>query len=163
MLPDSTLLDRIVGNTVIRILPPYSPLPAVDAVVEEQDTNLLLGKVTSIEEPSASYSMLVKKMERQKPLSPGNVIVQRRALPKCFISIIYDIDDKPICREEWINTALRNILDKCVTFRIDTLAMPLPGVAHGKVDESRAMDMILQNLQTQRAGFPRKIWIYTPS
>lgn len=161
MLPDSTLLDRIVGNTIIRILPPDRPLPMVDAIVEEQDTNLLLGKTTSIEETSTSYPMLVKKMERQKPLSPGNVIVQR-TLPKCFISIIYDIEGTPICRDEWINSALNNILEKCVTFRIGTLAMPLPGVAHGKFSELKAMDMILKNLQIRRARYPRKIWIYTP-
>lgn len=131
----------------------------VDAIVEEQDTNLLLGRVTSIEETRDSFPALVKKMERQKPLGPGDVIVEG-TLPKRFTSIVYDIEQDPVCREEWIITALANILEKCGTFKISTLAMPLFGIAHGKLSEEKSLDLIMQVLQQHRDKYPRKIWLY---
>ena len=116
----------------------------IDAIVEEQDTCLLLGKTPVIKTPADDFPALVKKMERQKPRKPGEVLVIH-SVPKRLIAIIYDLDQKQICRQEWIETAIKNIMQHCITYQIRTLAMPIPGTAHGRTDEDTSRT-ILENL-----------------
>ena len=116
----------------------------IDAIVEEQDTCLLLGKAPVIKTPVESFPALVKKMEQQNPRMPGEVLVIH-SIPKKMIAIIYDLDQKQICRKEWIETAIKNILQQCRVYQIRTLAMPLPGITHGRIDEDTSL-RILDNL-----------------
>ena len=117
---------------------------SIDAFVEEQDTCLLLGKAPVIKTPVESFSSLVKKMERQKPGKPGEVMVIH-SMPKRLIAIVYDLDQKQICREEWIETAIKNILQLCEKYQIRRLAMPLPGITHGRINEETSLG-ILDNM-----------------
>lgn len=83
-------------------------------------------------------------MEQQKPGTPGEVLVIH-SMPKRLIAIIYDLDQKQICRQEWIETAIKTILQLCEKYQIRTLAMPLPGITHGKIDEETSL-AILDNM-----------------
>jgi hypothetical protein len=121
----------------------------IDAFVEEQDTCLVLGKSPVIRTVDDHIPALVKKMEQQKPRTPGEVIV-RHTDPKRFIAIIYDIDHKPLCRKEWIETALQNILLQCEISKIHTLAMPLLGMAYGRIDKKIIGDIIQSVLEDYR-------------
>ena len=113
----------------------------IDAIVEEQDTCLLLGKKPFIKTPVESFPALVKKMEQQKPRAPGEVLVIH-SVPIRLIAIIYDLDQKQICRQEWIETAIKNILQQCKAYQIRTLAMPLPGTTHGRIDEDTSRNIL---------------------
>lgn len=116
----------------------------IDAIVEEQDTCLLLGITPFIKTPVDNFPALVKKMEQQTPRAPGEVLVIH-SVPKRLIAIIYDLDQKQICRQEWIETAIKNILQQCKAYQIRALAMPLPGTTHGRIDEDTSRT-ILENL-----------------
>ncbi len=152
-------VDRIAGATIIRFTDTDPALLQVDAVVEEEDTHLLLGKSPVIRDSISSFSQLVRKMEHQVPEVPGTVIV-RQTTPKRFITIVYDIESKPICREEWLLEAFKNILHQCSKYKIVTLAMPLIGTSYGRINEQKMITLLEKQLMETRQQYPRKILIY---
>lgn len=152
----------IIGSIEITVAPPQCPPFAVDAVVEEQDTSLVLGTEPAIRETRESYSLLVRKMIRQKPLAMSEIIV-KKGYPLRFTAIVYDIEKKPACREEWVKAALKNILDQCKKHKVKTLSMPLPGTTHGKIGKEQSLNLLKSILLACNPVYPQKIWLVTPS
>lgn len=154
-----TQLDWIAGNTIIQFTHTDPALLTVDAIVEEQDTNLILGKSPVIMDTIESFPALVQKMEQHTMEIPGNVLV-RRSRPKRFIAIVYDIDHTPICETTWIEIALKKILVQCEHYRIKTLAMPLLGINYGKIQGETIMQLLQDLLMNHRQQYLKRIWIY---
>lgn len=152
-------LDRITSSTIIRFTETDPALLQVDVVVEEQDTNLVLGKSPVIMDTIESFPNLVKKMEHQTHEIPGKVIV-KQTIPILFVAIVYDVEHTPISKESWIEEALRNILMKCDKYKIKTLAMPLLGTSYGKLKEETSMQLLLDSLNQNRNQNLKKVLIY---
>lgn len=152
-------MNIMTEKTAISIYPADKLPLTVDAIVEEQDTCLLLGKEPLIRESRESYPELVRKMERQKPLQPGQVLV-RNTSPVRFVAIIYDIENNPVCCEEWIQASLKNIIMECQNREIVSLLMPLPGIKYGKINRDSAMDILKNTFQTGLSSYPEKIFIF---
>jgi hypothetical protein len=159
VMTKALLLDRIAGNTVIQFTNVDPALLKVDAVVEEQDTNMVLGNTPVIMDTIESFPALVRKMEQQVLEIPGNVIV-RKSSPKRFIAIVYDVEERPICRETWVKKAFKNILLYCETYKIKVLAMPLLGTSYGKLDEEKILKILQNVLFVNRHQYLKKIIIY---
>lgn len=132
----------------------------IDAVVQEQDTSLLLGQAPVIKTPVETFPVLVEKMKRQSPVVPGEVMVIH-SKPKRFVAIVYDIEKKDICRREWIETALKNILHQCSLYQIRTLVMPLLGVAHGKIDRKVSMEILESVLANHQPECLESLYLIT--
>ena len=152
-------LDRITGSTIIRFTETDPALLEVDVVVEEQDTNLVLGKSPVIMDTIESFPALVKKMEQQTHEIPGNVIV-KQSIPIRLVAIVYDVEHTPICKESWIEEALQNILMQCDIYKIKTLAMPLLGTSYGKLKKEIIMKLLQDSLFQERKQTLKKILIY---
>lgn len=131
---------------------------SVDAIMEEQDTFLLLGTYPVISETKEKYETLVKKMEQQKPLEPGQLLV-RKTSPVRFVAINYDIENKPICCEEWIESSLKKLFAECNNLKIISLAMPLPGKKYGNISRDTSMELLKKILLLEKAAYPEKIFI----
>ncbi len=161
VIPDRifTQLDYIAGSTIIRFTETDPALLQVDVVVEEQDTNLILGKSPVIMDTIESFPALVKKMEHQIHEIPGNVIV-KQSIPKRLVAIVYDVEHTPICEESWIEEALQNILMQCDKYKVKTLAMPLLGTSYGKLKEETTMQLLQESLIQNRKQTLKKILIY---
>ena len=69
-----TQLDYIAGNTIIQFTETDPALLQVDAIVEEQDTNLILGKSPVIMDTIENFATMVKKMGQQTRKITGNII-----------------------------------------------------------------------------------------
>lgn len=154
-----TQLDYIAGNTIIQFTETDPALLQVDAIVEEQDTNLILGKSPVIMDTIENFATLVKKMGQQTRKIPGNVIF-KQSIPKRLIAIIYDVEHTPICEESWIEEVLRNILILCEGNKIKTLAMPLLGTSYGKLKDETIMQLLQDSLVQNRQQHLKKIFIY---
>ena len=161
VIPDRifTQLDYIAGSTIIRFTETDPALLQVDVVVEEQDTNLILGKSPVIMDTIESFPALVKKMELQIHEIPGKVIV-KQSIPKRLVAIVYDVEHTPICEESWIEEALQNILIQCDKYKVKTLAMPLLGTSYGKLKEETTMQLLQDSLIQNRRQSLKKILIY---
>jgi len=129
-----TQLVHIAGNTIIQFTETDPALLNVDAVVEEQDTNLILGKSPVILDTIESFPAMVKKMEQQTCEKVGNVLV-KQSIPIRFIAIVYK-------------------------HRIKTLAMPLLGTSYGKLEEENIIQLLQDSLIQNRQQTLKKIFIY---
>ncbi len=154
-----TQLVHIAGNTVIQFTETDPALLNVDAVVEEQDTNLILGKSPVILDTIESFPEMVKKMEQQTCEKVGNVLV-KQSVPIRFIAIVYDVEHTPIGEKIWIEEAIQNILAHCDKYRIKTLAMPLLGTSYGKLEEESNIQLLQNSLIQNRQKHLKKIFIY---
>jgi hypothetical protein len=154
-----TQLDRIAGNTIIQFTDIDPALLKVDAIVEEQDTKLLLGKAHLIMETVESFPALVMKMEQQIREMPGKVIV-KQSEPKRLIAIVYDVDHTPICEESWLEEVFQNILSQCDKYKINTLAMPLLGTCYGNLKDDTIIQLMQDELIKKRQQHLKKILIY---
>ncbi|MCG8378990.1 MAG: hypothetical protein MI865_05905 [Proteobacteria bacterium] len=155
----NTPLDRIAGNTIIQFTDVDPALLKADAIVEEQDTNMVLGKSHVVMNTIESFPALVKKMEQQTREIPGSVII-KSSKPKRFIAVIYDVDHDPICERVWLETALETILADCDQYKIKTLAMPAMGTSYGKIDEDEFTELLQNTLMNKRRKDLKKILIY---
>jgi len=158
MVSALTQLDHIAGNTIIQFTETDPALLNVDAVVEEQDTNLILGKSPVILETIENFPTLVKKMEQQTQEIVGNVLV-KQSIPIRFIAIVYDVEHTPIGKKIWIEDAIQNILAQCDKYRIKTLAMPLLGTSYGKLKEESIIQLLQDSLIQNRQQTLKKILI----
>ncbi len=149
----------IAGSTIIEYTETDPALLTMDGVVEEQDTNLVLGRSPVISTTVESFPALIQKMETQLTQIPGNVII-RHTRPKRFVAIVYDIEQKPMCQEIWINDVLKQLIKYCDQYKVATLGMPLLGNAYGKLTEEDSNKLLKQALLQYRHEFPKKILIY---
>lgn len=141
--------------------PEYPPAYHVEAIIEEQDTCLLLGTDMVIREPVASYETLVSDMITQHQHTPGEVIM-RKGRPMRFLAIIHDLEKVHPCRLEWVETALDCILDECEKQGITNMAMPVLGTRHGAVRHEVSINLLLRKLAGRYAMCPNKIWLIVP-
>ena len=81
-------------------------------------------------------------------------------MPRRFIAIIYDVDQTPICKWDWVEAALDTIFQQCELLKIKTLAMPLPGLEYGKLQAESIMQEIQRLLRERSSAYPKKIVIY---
>ncbi len=156
---DIKQLDRIAGNTIIQFTDVDPAILKIDAIVEEQDTNLLLGKAPVIMESVESFPALVKQMEQQVREIPGSLIV-KKSKPNRFIAIVYDVDHSPICEELWINEVLQKIFLQCQDHNIKNIAMPLLGTTYGDLTDKTFIDLLQDLLIKNKYKNPKKIFIY---
>jgi hypothetical protein len=159
MLQNIKQLDRIAGKTIIQFTDNDPASLKVDAIVEEQDTNFLLGKAPVIMESVDSFPAMVEQMEQQIREIPGNVIV-KQSKPKRLIAIVYDIDQTPMCEEAWVKEVLQKIFTHCYKHKIKILAMPLLGTTYGKLTEEKIMQLLQDLLIKNRQQHLKKILIY---
>ena len=154
-----TQLDHIAGNTIIQFTDTDPALLSVDAFVEEQDTNLLLGNSPIVSVVIDSFPKLVEKMSQLTGEKPGDVLIKSTS-PLHMIAVVYDIDNEPICEENWLESAFISVLEHCQEYKIPRLAMPLLGTSYGKLTEDDVFELLQYVLINNRQPFLKKILIY---
>jgi len=148
----------VIGNTGVTTSPPDAAPFTVQAVVEEQDTGLILDIEPVLRPPRESYPALVRGMQQQRQRTPGEVLA-RRGKPLRFLAIVHDLGQDPSCREEWITGALDNVLRHCVQYRIRSLALPLLGSVHGRFNGMRFVRLLRKALREHNLPYPGRLWL----
>ena len=147
-----------IGSIEITVAPPEYPPFEIDAIVEEQDTSLILGVEPEIRYPGESYDSLVNHMYVQQPRSPGEIIV-KKSCPLRFCAIVHDIEQKPTWKEEWVATALKKLLYEIGKYQVKTVVMPLLGTVYGSMSDESFIKLLCVALRTVQPGYPEKIWL----
>ncbi len=151
-----------IESIEITIAPVEQPPFNADAIVEEQDTHLLLSVEPGIRYPAESYKSLVNHMIIQQPRSPGEIIV-KKTHPLRFFAIIHDIKKKPTWKTEWIVEALEQLFHEIEKYKVTTLAMPLLGTIHGSLNDEDFIKLLIAALQVRQLHYPEKIWLVVPA
>lgn len=139
-----------------------SPPFAVDAMVIEQDCDLLLAPPAAIvQEPAEHPGRLLLRVLNQRRHPPGSVLAAG-GRPLRLHAVVHDLERQPSWREEWVQAALTRLFDIARRRQVARLAMPLLGTVHGRLDSARSLALILAALSAG-GSFPRRLWLRVPS
>lgn len=155
--------DRdVVCNSIIITVAPEAHSPFTPGMlVEEQDRFLLLGNLHEISLPDKPNWVLANDVFQQQPKKPGSILV-KGVRPVKIKAIIYDIEAEPICKAEWVDSAIANILQQAEQRRQATLAMPLLGIQHGHVRVKDFLDILCKHVQQHAFQYLKRIWLIVP-
>jgi len=131
MRPDTVIISNLNSE----------PALDCDALVIEQDTFMLLGVDPVLEEPVTDTKTLAHEIEQQEPLIPGDVVVTGKN-PLKLTAIVYDIEQELVCKEEWIDITLNNVLNEIQQRKLSSLCTPMLGVKHGNITPHQFLGLL---------------------
>lgn len=131
------------------------------AIVEEQDTHLLLQQQDFLSDPGKPAWYLANILEGEKSQFLGEVLV-RGKMPSRLLAIIHDIEQSPTYNLNSIILAYRNILILVAEKGISSLALPLLGTVHGKLAITDSIKLLRNALQKNLPACLQRIWLILP-
>lgn len=150
-----------MGGVAVQIAALEALAPALDGVVVEEDTYLVLSADTTIREPAEKLSEVQQELQAFTPPVPGSVLT-RKGRPLQLLAVVHDLEQTPSWREEWIATALEKVLDLAQQRQLETLAMPLLGSVHGRFPARLFIALLRATLERRRPSFPHTLWLALP-
>ena len=150
-----------LGDLTIQAAPRDYPPFHYQAIVQEQDTNLLLSEQTTLREPGKPAWYLANTLERTESYSLGTIILKGHD-PKRLLAIVHDIEQTPTCSPEVIKLAYNNLFKIIETKHISSLAIPLLGTVYGKLRVNESIDLLRESLQQDLPACLNKVWLILP-
>jgi len=137
------------------------PLRESDAVVEEEDTYLVL---SADPEVTNRKGRVCAPFTRRTPPSPPNPAASwSGAAPRCVSwRWCHDLSQDPSCREEWVGAALEAVLREVNSRRVRTLAMPPLGRVHGSLAMERFVALLHSALRSVMPRALERICLVVP-
>jgi hypothetical protein len=134
-----------------------SPYP-VDAVVIEDDTQLVLGSEPVVQEEHAAPSALLERALATPSKRPGTVVVEETS-PLRFHVIVHDLNLEPSWREEWVLEGLASLLDEAEVRGVGSLALPVLASLPGQLESLRFCELLATELRRARLSRLGRIWL----
>ena len=155
-------LSRVKINDIDIVVAPEAISPFdIDAVVEEQDTALILSQAGNITTPdNKPVWLLANKLESQPLLKPGSVI-KRDGKTLRLLAIVHDLDIEPSWSAEWIEQALENIIKLSHTQGISSIQLPVLAAQHGRFHIQDFLQLLVIAIKKSH-GKLKKIWLVVP-
>lgn len=147
-----------INDTNIVVAPKSASPFEFDAVVEEQDTALILSKpgvITEVDDKPAWF--LANKLESQSLLKPGSVL-KRGSNPLRLLAIVHDIDQEPSWSSEWIAQCLENIMKISHEQGISSIKLPILGAVHGRFKLEEFIPLIVNTLSKTQHSL-NNLWL----
>lgn len=137
-------------------------LMALEAVVVEEDTHLMLSAPTvafeSYEPPKASLSHAEQTFAKE----PGHVFVAENFVPVRMVAVVYDFDQEEIFREEWVASALRDVIAECRARDFKRVCIPVLGSRFGAMVRARFAELLQSALSDSGGGNLEEVVIELP-
>ena len=141
-----------------RDYPPFAP----QAIIEEQDTALLLNPQTTLHDPGKPAWYLANTLE-DNPSHPLGSVVVKGHQPRRLLAIVHDIERSPTCQPEFIQTAWLNVMTVIQENQFTTASMPLLGTVHGKISVKDALVLLGESLRKNQPTCLEKVWLILPN
>ncbi len=153
-----------INGLDIYIAPEDCPPFSVKAIVEEQDTSLVLEPSDEIPEYSDVRPLWYQAntQELQKVYHPGEVIVKSYN-PIRLLAIVHDLDCEPSWKIDWIKAAIKNIFNLCAEKQLLSLALPILGAQYGKLKSAEFLKLLVSQLLLKPLDCPQRIWLLVPA
>jgi hypothetical protein len=132
----------------------------VDAIAIEEDTWLVMSADPKICEPQEHPIRLMTDLIETKPESVGSVLIQG-SQPLRFLAIVHDVNQEPTWQEEWIESALREILRLVELRRLQAIGLPLIGTLHGRLKNQRFAALLGRVLRQTPLNHLKRLWLIT--
>ena len=135
-----------------------TPYHSIDAIVEEQDTGLVLEPSDIISNYGDNKPLwyLANTRELQVSHLPGTIVI-KTGQPIKLQAIVHDLDFCPSWKKNWIRMALIQTLNICNKEHLNSIALPVLGTQFGKFSLEEFIILLAEILTTQRCNFPVKI------
>lgn len=131
---------------------------ALGAVVEEEDTYLVLSAEPRVRETTEPLGRALAAVRRARPLPPGSVAM-RRGKPVRLLAVVHDLTLTPTWREAWIAAALRGCLRTARRLRLRSLLLPPLGAVHGRFDQERFVSLLRETLAAAEPSTLERVWL----
>ena len=132
----------------------------VDAIAFEEDTWLVMSADPKICEPQEHPIRLMTDLIETKPEPVGSVLIQG-SQPLRFLAIVHDVNQEPTWKEEWIESALREIFRKAERRRLQAIGLPLIGTLHGRLNNQRFAALLGLVMQQTAFDHLKRLWLIT--
>lgn len=133
--------------------PPFDP----QAMVFEQDRELILRLDREVVMPAASCAELIEADRDAPRFEPGSVVVQGRE-PARFMAVVHDLESDPTWRERWVADAYRSVFATAAINGVSKLALPLLGTVHGRLAAGRSVGWLVDAMTDNDAEL-ECLWI----
>lgn len=131
------------------------------AVVEEEDTYLVLSAEPRVRETGEPLGSALAAVRRAHPLPPGSVAM-RRGKPVRLLAVVHDLALAPSWREDWIASAIRGCLRIARRLQLHSLSLPVLGAVHGRFDSERFVSLLRDALTEAEPSALERIWLRVP-
>ncbi len=138
--------------------PEESPPFTVAAMAYEEDTFLVMSADPKHAVEPAHPLRLMAELADLAPEKTGSVVVQGRH-PVRLLAVVHDVELVPTWREEWIESALREIFSMAEKHRFASLGLPLLGTRYGKFDKSRFPELLARILMETPIPYLKRLWL----
>jgi O-acetyl-ADP-ribose deacetylase (regulator of RNase III) len=135
---------------------------SVDAVVVEEDTSLIMSAEARLKEVKESHERLIGQAQYDRPKAPGTVVVKDGS-PLEFLAIVHDLESDPSWREDWVERALRNVLQEAEKRELRSIALPMLGTLHGTLTKRRFSKLLKSCLEQVPLTHLQTIWLMVPA
>lgn len=151
--PDVTLAGCDIYLVPVTHLP-FQP----DVVVQEQDSWLVLGDQHTLKPDDRPAWVQANQLENSPEYSPGTVL-PASGVPGRLLAIVYDLAKQPACQREWVEEALRRVIQYCHEHDLKRLQMPVLGYRHGGLNLREFTDLLRSVLHAYPDVNPAAIMI----
>lgn len=135
----------------------------VMAVVEEQDTSLILKADDVIYEPVDKTPLWfdANKSELSETKTPGDVII-KSFNPMRFLAIVHDLEQTPTIREEWIESTIEKVLQNANTKGLKAISLPVLGAQYGDFKLNQFITILAHKINKNMDNKLERIWLVVP-
>lgn len=153
--------EMSLGRYAITAAPTIKPPFPIDAVVEEEDTFLVLSAEARVRKPEGSFLKIMTNVIETRPETPGTVLLRGKN-PIRLLAIIHDLNQDPSWKEAWIKSALNRIFHVSDRRKLQSIALPFLGTHHGTLDKKRFVVILRHALQKNSPSYLQRLWLVMP-
>ena len=73
--------------------------------------------------------------------------------------VVHDLEQEPTWREEWVASALEEVLRQVGERSLRSLAMPMLGAVHGSLEGSRFVELLANALEGAALEHLKELWL----
>jgi len=149
------------GSIRIVAAPEDSPPFDVEAITLEEDTWLIMSADPEACELEENPIRLMTELIETRPEPVGSVKTIA-GKPIRFYAIVHDVDQEPIWREEWVESALKELFLKAEQQKLHSIGLPLLGTSYGKLGTERFVVLLGRALKQTNFNHLKRLWLVTP-
>ena len=148
----------LINGIQIAVAPRDSPPFPVDVMVFEEDTNLILTVDPVIEHEDEHIIRTMTDIMTVKKHKPGSVVVNGNS----WYTIVIDLDSDPVCKAEWCERAIEQVLRLALKNKVTGIALPIIGTVHGALSLEEQLKCLLEKVETLSPQVLKQIWLIVP-
>jgi hypothetical protein len=151
-----------IRSVRVFVAPKEWPPFLADALVEEEDTYLVMSADPEVQETHELPEELMAELLKSNPVVPGSVLV-REGRPLSLLAVVHDLDQEPSWKEEWIASALDRIIREVERRRLRSIAVPMLGTLHGSFAKERFLVLLREALERCACKNLSRLWLMVPA